>query len=45
MKWYDYVVCVFIADMMAAFIIAGSFLVFIPIFFYIQYEFLRAGKL
>lgn len=30
MKWYDYVICVLIADYLTAMVFAGSMLVFIP---------------
>jgi hypothetical protein len=30
MRWYDYIVCVLIADFFTAMLFAGSILVFIP---------------
>lgn len=37
MKWYDYVVCVFIADIITGMLFAGSILVFVPILFFDMY--------
>jgi hypothetical protein len=30
MKWYDYIICVLIADYMTGMLFAGSILVFVP---------------
>ena len=38
MRWYDYVVCLIIADFAAAAIMAGSLMVILPIFWYLIYE-------
>ena len=38
MRWYDYLVCLFIADVIAGMIIAGSPLVVLPVLAYLSYE-------
>lgn len=44
MKWYDYAVCFFIADMISALLMAGNILVIFPLLLYFQYETFRIGK-
>lgn len=38
MRWYDYIVCVMIADIAAAAIVTGSWLIVFPVFWYLMYE-------
>jgi hypothetical protein len=38
MRWYDYVVCVVIADFAAGAIMAGSWAVVFPVLWYLFYE-------
>lgn len=45
MRWYDYAVCLFIADIASAMIVAGSPLVIIPALWYIMYEDFRERSL
>lgn len=41
MRWYDYLVCLFLADVIAAMLIAGSPFVVLPVLAYLSYEDLR----
>jgi hypothetical protein len=41
MKWYDYVVCVLIADYVTAMLFAGSIFVFIPLLIFELYKDMR----
>ena len=41
LKWYDYVVCVFIADYIVGMVFAGNILVFIPMLVYELYSEMR----
>jgi uncharacterized protein YqhQ len=41
MKWYDYIVCVLIADYLVALLFAGSIFAFVPILFYELYTEIR----
>jgi hypothetical protein len=44
MKWYDYVVCFFLADMISALLMAGNILVVFPVLVYFQYENYRTNR-
>ena len=41
MKWYDYVVCIWLADIIAALLMSGSFFVFAPVLAYQFYSDMR----
>jgi uncharacterized protein YqhQ len=41
MKWYDYIVCILIADYLVALLFAGSLFTFVPILFYELYTEMR----
>lgn len=41
MKWYDYIMCLFFADLISAAIMVGSWTVVITIIMYFSYEDLR----
>jgi hypothetical protein len=41
LRWYDYVVCVLIADYLVALLFAGSIFAFAPILFYELYTEMR----
>lgn len=45
MKWYDYVICVLIADYIVAFFFAGSIFLFMPILFYELYTEVRKQQI
>jgi hypothetical protein len=45
MRWYDYVVCVVIADFIAAAIIVQSWAIILPILWYIIYEDMRKWQI
>lgn len=38
MRWYDYAVCIFIADFAAAAIVVGSWIIVFPVLWYLAYE-------
>lgn len=44
MRWYDYIACFLIADMITAFLFSGSIFVIIWIFWYIFYEKMRLNE-
>jgi hypothetical protein len=41
MKWYDYVVCICLADIIAALVLSGSFFVLVPVLAYQFYSDMR----
>lgn len=41
MRWYDYIMCVLIADYITAFLFASNIFVVIPIIWYYLYEDMR----
>ena len=45
MKWYDYVICVLIADYITAMLFAGSILVFVPYLIFDIYCDYRRSKI
>lgn len=38
MRWYDYLICLYLADIISALLIAGSIIVVFPAIFYFHYE-------
>lgn len=38
MRWYDYIMCIFFADVISAMIMAGSMFVVLPVISYLFYE-------